>query len=54
MNILGQLEAELVKQQLEEGMHKVVLNVGVLPSGIQFYRLEYRDICLARKQLLIK
>jgi lamin tail-like protein/type IX secretion system substrate protein len=53
-NVLGEKVAELVNQDLDEGIHKVDLNANDFASGFYFYRLETSTYAKTMKMLLIK
>jgi len=53
-NILGELIADLVNEQLQPGVYETVFDGNLLTSGIYFYRLETETFSETRKMLLIK
>lgn len=53
-NMLGQLVATLVDNQLPAGRHSVVFKTGEFSSGIYFYRLQTGDFSQTKKMMFMK
>lgn len=53
-NILGEMVAELVDEDLSPGDHRVTVSADNLASGIYFYRLTARDFVRTKKLVLLK
>ncbi|MCB0288453.1 MAG: T9SS type A sorting domain-containing protein, partial [Calditrichaeota bacterium] len=53
-NMLGQLVATLVDNQLPAGRHSVVFKTGEFASGIYFYRLQTGDFSQTKKMMFMK
>ncbi len=53
-NMLGQLVATLVDNQLPAGRHSVVFKTGEFASGIYFYRLQTCDFSQTKKMMFMK
>ncbi len=53
-NVLGQLVATLVDDQLSAGRHAVRWDASAVSSGVYFYRLQSTDFTQTRKLVLMK
>lgn len=53
-NILGQVVAEPVNQEMEAGYHTVRWNAVNMSSGIYFYRIEAEGFAATRRMVLLK
>jgi hypothetical protein len=53
-SVLGKQVAELVNEQMPEGMHKAVWNAGDLANGVYYYVLQAGNYREVRKAVLIK
>ncbi|NOX17018.1 MAG: T9SS type A sorting domain-containing protein [Chlorobi bacterium] len=53
-NLLGEVVAQLVNEELSSGVHHVQFNAANLPSGIYFYRMKAGDFIDAKKLVLLK
>jgi hypothetical protein len=54
LNILGQVVATPVDNELSAGSHSVKFNADNLSSGVYFYKVTYNGISQAKKLLLLK
>jgi hypothetical protein len=53
-NILGQVVATLINENLKAGAYQVRFNASVLPSGVYFYRLRSGEFVGIKKMMLLK
>lgn len=53
-NILGQIVADLVNEDLKQGEYKYVFDAMDMPSGIYFYKLETGSFTETKKMVLLK
>jgi hypothetical protein len=53
-NILGQVVATLIDENLKAGAYQVRFNASVLPSGVYFYRLRSGEFVGIKKMMLLK
>jgi len=53
-NILGQEIKTLVNEFKNAGNYMVVFNGSDLPSGIYFYKINYKNASIVKRMLLIK
>ncbi|MEJ2194145.1 MAG: T9SS type A sorting domain-containing protein [Ignavibacteriaceae bacterium] len=53
-NVLGELVATVVNEQLGVGVYNITFNASTLPSGLYIYKLETDNIQLSKKMLLLK
>ena len=53
-NVLGELVATVVNEQLGVGVYNITFNASSLPSGLYIYKLETNNIQLSKKMLLLK
>ena len=53
-NLLGEIIAQLVNEEIEAGKHSVEFDATTLPSGIYFYRLRAGDFIETKKMILLK
>ncbi|MFH1851785.1 MAG: T9SS type A sorting domain-containing protein [Candidatus Neomarinimicrobiota bacterium] len=53
-NALGQQVAELIKTEMEAGIHEIKFNASDLQSGVYFYRLTNGDVRMTKKLLYLK
>ncbi|MBS1518936.1 MAG: T9SS type A sorting domain-containing protein [Bacteroidetes bacterium] len=50
----GNLVEKLIEQELNEGYYKIRFNAANIPSGIYFYRLEYKGNLVNKKMIVTK
>jgi hypothetical protein len=53
-DLLGKEVAVLVNGIAAPGMYSVIFNAQNLPSGIYFYRINYKNVNIVKKMLLLK
>ncbi len=53
-NSIGQVIAELINEEQNNGKHYVIFNAKNFPSGVYFYRLETSNNSQVKKMLLVK
>ena len=53
-NSIGEKVSELINEQLDGGYHNIIFNAENLNSGIYFYRIEFNDIVMFKKMVLLK